>query len=64
MTRGPRTFPLLVGLILIGVGGATASAAQTGTSARQAGSIWLLLCSIALVVLLARRARAGTGRPS
>ena len=62
MTRRPRTFPLLIGLMLIGVGGATASTAQTGLSAGQAGSLWLLACSIALVLLLARRAGARTGR--
>lgn len=56
-----RTGPFLFGMILIGVGGAAAIAAQTALTLGQSGSILLLTCAVlALGFLVFRSSRAAT----
>lgn len=61
--REPRTGVLVFGLLLIGIGGTSALAAQTGLSLAQAGSIMLLTCAAILFSFLVDRARGGNQSP-
>ncbi|MEM7272855.1 MAG: hypothetical protein AAF547_07240 [Actinomycetota bacterium] len=60
--RTPRTSVLLFGLLLIGIGGTSALAAQTGLSTVQSASILLLVCGAVLLSFLIDRTRAAGGR--
>ncbi|MGB5758176.1 MAG: hypothetical protein WBM50_14760 [Acidimicrobiales bacterium] len=56
--RNPRAAPLLFGIILLGIGGTAAMAAQTGLSLVQSASIWLLVCAALMLGFLIDRARS------
>ncbi len=61
--RRPKTKTLVFGLFLIGLGGTSALAAQTGLSVVQAGSIMLFTCAAILFSFLVDRARGGSPDP-
>lgn len=61
--RRAKTKTLVFGLFLIGVGGTSALAAQTGLSVAQASSIMLFACAAVLFSFLVDRARSGAGDP-
>lgn len=56
--RQPRTGPLVFGLLLVGLGGTAALAAQTGLSVVQAASIMLFSCTAVLLSILLDRTRS------
>lgn len=61
--RQAKTKTLVFGLFLIGIGGTSALAAQTGLSVVQAGSIMLFTCAAILFSFLVDRARGRTENP-
>lgn len=54
----PRPAPLLFGVLLIGLGGTAAFAAQSWFSLAQAASVWTLFCAIVLLGFFLSRARS------
>ncbi len=66
--RPPNAAALLFGIILLGIGGTAAMAAQTGLSLLQSASIWLLVCAAMMLGFLVDRARStpssGSGGPN
>ncbi len=56
-TTGPRPATLLFGILLIGLGGTAAVAAQTAFSLAQSASIWVLICAALTLFFLILRAQ-------
>lgn len=66
MSTGPdknqpaRRGPMILGIVLIGIGATAAMTAQTGLSFAQSASICLLACAVILLSFLIDRARSTT----
>ncbi len=52
-----RPGPLLFGIVLIGLGGTAAFAAQSWFTLAQAASVWTLVCAIMLLVFFISRSK-------
>lgn len=64
VAAGARTAPLVFGMVLVGLGGTVATAAQTDLSLGQSGSIWLLICAVVILGFLIARTRTETANGS
>lgn len=56
--QSPRSGALVFGMLLVGLGGTVATAAQTAFSVAQSASIWILVCAAVVLAFLIGRARS------